>query len=361
MLIALIDDKINPKYIMRIKSIKTYVIDKNVLISKPRNWDENQKTHATCCLKVLENIVSDIEILHIEIMQGSNKLGNIYDLVRALEFSVEKGVDIISLSIGSTRLSDTVILHPVVKRAADKGIIIIAAQSNNGYITIPAAYSETIGVMSLDRNTFLHSQIYRMPKNHLGIDVGVVVPEYKGNSFAVPEVTGRVCEVLKNNDCIRNNVSIYNKICSNNYFIDENYFNKCIHQYKNYPIPLILVKSKWEGLYDFLVSLMNYLSEQYFIETLCVMQNKRGADVRFVQYEYKNFYENVDNNYNSDIDILIITEEDMLGIERLSNIDIELQIKKDSAILLVSESEERRYFSTEDDKKIGDCIISILT
>lgn len=80
-------------------------------------------------------------------------------LVSAIDFARENGADIINLSLGTT--SNSNLIHNAVMRANNAGILVVAAAGNgdtngNGIATsttkfYPAAYSEVLGVMAIDK------------------------------------------------------------------------------------------------------------------------------------------------------------------------------------------------------------------
>lgn len=79
--------------------------------------------------------------------------GNIKNIVSAIEWSANIGVDFITMSLGSPNKSKQ--LENVIKYAHDKGCVIFCAAGNSGVgvdIMYPAKYDYTISIGSVDRN-----------------------------------------------------------------------------------------------------------------------------------------------------------------------------------------------------------------
>jgi len=84
---------------------------------------------------------------------GDNGQGDIKDIVSAIEWSANIGVDFITMSLGSPNKSKQ--LENAIKYAHDKGCIIFCAAGNSGQdvdIMYPAKYDYTISIGAIDRN-----------------------------------------------------------------------------------------------------------------------------------------------------------------------------------------------------------------
>ncbi len=84
---------------------------------------------------------------------GDDGMGNIINIVSAIEWSVNNGADIISMSLGSPNKCKN--LEEVIKYAAKKGVVIFCAAGNSGEsadIMYPAKYDHTIAIGSIDKN-----------------------------------------------------------------------------------------------------------------------------------------------------------------------------------------------------------------
>ena len=71
-------------------------------------------------------------------------------LIRGIEWAIEKDVNIININCGVSK--DSKELHKVIKKAYNKGMLIIAAAGNGKSVQYPAKYSEVMAVGSIKCN-----------------------------------------------------------------------------------------------------------------------------------------------------------------------------------------------------------------
>ncbi|MBX7044197.1 MAG: S8 family peptidase [Ignavibacteria bacterium] len=135
-----------------------------------------------------------------------NGSGSIDNIVKGINWALEMDVDIISMSLGSYQ--DSKDLYKAIKKAYDKGKILIAAAGNDGatnteLMCYPAKYEEVIAVGSINRN-FLRSYF-----SNYSNDLDIVAPgeevystfkgasyaKLSGTSMATPFVSG-VCALI---------------------------------------------------------------------------------------------------------------------------------------------------------------------
>lgn len=83
---------------------------------------------------------------------NDNGQGSIQDIVKAIEWSANKGVDFITMSLGSPQQAKP--LEDAIKYAHNKGCVIFCAAGNSGEdvdIMYPAKYDYTIAIGAVDR------------------------------------------------------------------------------------------------------------------------------------------------------------------------------------------------------------------
>ena len=128
-------------------------------------------------------------------------------LIRGIDFAVEKGAKVLSLSWGSE--TDSRFLEMAVAYAGSKGMVVVAAAGNSptGKPVYPAAYDAVISVSALapdgsawDRSNFgefvdtAAPGFARLPIGHNG-DPGT----YAGTSISTAYIAGRLAAYLRDN------------------------------------------------------------------------------------------------------------------------------------------------------------------
>lgn len=114
-------------------------------------------THVTGIIGAKNNafgvvgVAPDCILIPIKVL-NNNGGGSYESIVSGIEKAIESKADIISMSLGSSSAPPDKV-HQVIKKAADAGIIILAAAGNDGGVTnFPARYEEVIAVAAIDEN-----------------------------------------------------------------------------------------------------------------------------------------------------------------------------------------------------------------
>jgi subtilisin len=121
------------------------------------------------------------------------------DIMRAMNWSIENNMEIINMSFGMPQYSEA--LARIVKKAADRGIVMVASAGNNGgEVEYPARYQQVIGVGAVNQNGRL-AEFSSRGKGMNATAPGVeILSTWPGNSFktlngtsmAAPHVTGLI-------------------------------------------------------------------------------------------------------------------------------------------------------------------------
>ncbi len=198
-LIAVIDDGIDRLYFPEIcKEVRYQEDNKRSYIS-----------HATFCAAIIKKHVKvPVEIINICILDEEG-CGDIANLQNALEWCYINNVDIINLSLGSTKLSDRYLLKKIVNDLAQKGVILVCASDNIGKVTYPACFTNAIGVKSIRDGSISDGQWNYLNYNIDGIEIGafsdhqlllggqIVKCKPGSNSYAAPLITASVANMYK--------------------------------------------------------------------------------------------------------------------------------------------------------------------
>jgi len=135
--------------------------------------------------------------------QGSGSYGNI---IRALDWCIENGMDVVNMSLGGG--GDSKALYEAVRRVYDAGITMVCAAGNSawerGYLDFPGTYNETMAIAAIKQN------MQRAEFSSIGPNIDICAPGYEivsttpsntysaysGTSMASPFVAGLVALMI---------------------------------------------------------------------------------------------------------------------------------------------------------------------
>ncbi len=155
--------------------------------------------HGTACAGIILKKAPDAELYSIRIFDETLSADG-HALVAAIQWATEQGVDVINLSLGTTDAAYKEVISEACQRAVEAGVILIAAEHNDGVPSYPANLPEVIGVTGgkiYDRYGY-----YYRPSNTIecvarGDEQRVCWKDGReimisGTSYAAPHITGIV-------------------------------------------------------------------------------------------------------------------------------------------------------------------------
>ena len=135
---------------------------------------------------------------------GDDGSGSGEDIANGIDWAVDKGAEIISMSLGAQ--VDIPVIHSAIRKATNRGVFFICAAGNDSlnHVDYPGAYKETIAVGSINRQRRLSTF------SSIGKEVTIVAPgedinstyppntyaKLSGTSMAAPFVAGVAALIL---------------------------------------------------------------------------------------------------------------------------------------------------------------------
>ncbi len=137
-------------------------VGESPLFPNPDNDPLDDNGHGTHCAGIISAVTNNnigvagvcwsCKIMPVKVGGGSLGLVNLVVAVKGIEYAVDNGADVISMSFGSYDFSET--LDYVLNYAHEQGVVVVASAGNgNTYQkSYPAAYDKVIAVAATDIN-----------------------------------------------------------------------------------------------------------------------------------------------------------------------------------------------------------------
>lgn len=101
--------------------------------------------HGTACAGIIRDKAPDVELYSVKIFHDSLSASTEV-LIEAIRWCIRNGVDVVNLSLGTTKREDIPGLMEVCRQAEAKRVILVAAEHNRGIESYPAAFPNVISV-----------------------------------------------------------------------------------------------------------------------------------------------------------------------------------------------------------------------
>lgn len=200
--IGIIDSGIDEKVIEKGRMDKEYFFTlDNLLEHNNTNKNIKELKHGTICALVIEKYCSNCCFLSIRLL-NSNGRGTVDRIESSFDACIKNDVKLVNISLGTTCFQDKNKIRRAINHYSNKGLILIAATSNDGKTTYPASFSNVIGVtvgegVKVDKNIQLQKGIdFTAPSDHEIAINGVSFRLGNSNSYAAPYVTAIVANLI---------------------------------------------------------------------------------------------------------------------------------------------------------------------
>lgn len=212
--IAIIDDGINEEFYKIGKLNRNIHITSELDVYERGEYDPFMPSHGTTCAAIVKKYAPEAVLSSVKILNDESHRGMKDQLIKALKWCADNGMQLVNLSLGTIDYRDFVAVEKAVNYAAEKGVVIVAACNNRNIFTCPASLENVIGV-NCDISEKLKERDYIYNSISLeGIDITACgrhnLKKYSGesnvtsacNSFAAPMITALVYYIIKSNSAI---------------------------------------------------------------------------------------------------------------------------------------------------------------
>lgn len=158
--------------------------------------------HGTACAGIIHKIAPMAKIFSVRVL-GEDLTAKAEQFATGLEWAIEEGVDVVNLSLSTSKLQYFGIFHKLADEAYFKNIILVSAVNNLPGPSFPSLYSSVISVAAhqgQDPFTYYYNPTPPVEFGAPGIDLEVAWKDKStvtstGNSFAAPHLAGIVARI----------------------------------------------------------------------------------------------------------------------------------------------------------------------
>ena len=155
--------------------------------------------HGTACAGIIHNIAPEADLYSVRVL-GTNMSGRAYQFAAGVDWAVENGMDVVNLSLSTSKQDYFAMFHSISDDAYFKNILLVSAASNFDEPSFPSLYSSVLSVAShagRDPFTYYYNPSPPVEFGAPGIDLRVAWKDHSyvistGNSFAAPHIAGIV-------------------------------------------------------------------------------------------------------------------------------------------------------------------------
>ncbi|WP_461613965.1 S8 family serine peptidase [Clostridium sp. Marseille-QA1073] len=200
MKVALIDTGISKNEINNRCEVRHFSLFKEALIEEYKEPGKNHGHGTDCFKEIVSNTKNnEIQILDLNISDDSGNL-QVFNIISAIEKSIEEKVDIINISLGLTAYSQE--LYDICEKAIQNNIVILSAASHANTISFPADFKNVICVKVDQQQT---EKIKTIDYTTVSISMRDLIMkekdtefDFSSSSLACARLCGYLCDDLSN-------------------------------------------------------------------------------------------------------------------------------------------------------------------
>lgn len=160
--------------------------------------------HGTACAGIIHSLAPDAELYSVKVL-GADMSGTGVRFAAGLHWAIEQGMQVVNLSLGTTKKEFFAVLHELADNAYFKRVTLVAAANNLPANSYPSLYASVISVAcqtDADPWRYCYNPAPPVEFSAPGIDVRVAwtgggYVRGTGNSYAAPHIAGLVARLLE--------------------------------------------------------------------------------------------------------------------------------------------------------------------
>ena len=203
--VAVIDsgiDNAHPAIAGQVRGYISFSEDANGRVASSEEPHDDAYGHGTACAGIIRRLAPDCELYSVKVL-GARLRGQGSAFLAGLRWAIEQRMDVVNLSLGTTRREYADPLYELADRAYFGNTILVTAANNMPTPSYPSLYGTVISVAchgGQDPDEFYYNPEPPVEFLAPGIDVRVAWLDGRhltvtGNSFAAPHIAGQVARI----------------------------------------------------------------------------------------------------------------------------------------------------------------------
>src|SRR3954468_3110074 len=161
--------------------------------------------HGTACAGIITTVAPEVELYSVKVL-GANASGSGDMFLAGLDYAIKQRMQVINLSLGTTKPQYHGPLHDLLDKAYHAGSIVVAAANNLPQPSFPSIFSSSLVSVVKDdasdpfRFSYRYGEVIEIVAP--GVQVRTSWPgggyrQLTGNSFACPHVVGIIALIME--------------------------------------------------------------------------------------------------------------------------------------------------------------------
>lgn len=161
--------------------------------------------HGTACAGIITQVAPEVDLFSVKVL-GANASGSGEMFLAGLDYAIKQKMQVINLSLGTTKPQYHGPLHDLLDRAYHAGCIVVAAANNLPQPSFPSIFSSSLVSVVKNSSTdpfrfgYRYGEVIELVAP--GVQVTTTWPggghrQITGNSFACPAIVGIIALIME--------------------------------------------------------------------------------------------------------------------------------------------------------------------